>query len=167
MRTTPTHWVSGSRRPHGPDTVYALIAAAALGMGILVYLFARPPIELLPFSWHFRPGPWSGSLTGVLPEFLHVFAFILLTAAVVRRPPRPVSICAFWLGTETLFEVGQHPLLAPYMAETLPTWLGQLPILSRTANYFLQGTFDPWDFVAIALGTLAAYAVIKRAEGWR
>lgn len=164
MRTPPSHWASGSRRPVGPDAVYALIAAVALGMGMSVYVLARPPIDLLPFSWNLQAGVGLGLLGGVLPEFVHIFAFILLTAAVAPGPPRLIAICVFWLGIEILFELGQHPALAPVIGSALPTWLEQLRILDHTASYFLHGTFDPWDLVAIALGTLAAYAVIKRTE---
>lgn len=160
MRTTPLYRASGSRRPLAPDAVYALIAAVTLGMGLSVYLFARPPLELLPFAWNSRVGAWLGPLGGVLPEFLHVFAFILLTAAVVPEPSRLVSICGFWLGIETFFELGQHPSLAPSIAAAVPQWFEQLPVFDRTASYFLHGTFDPWDVVTMVLGTLAAYLTL-------
>lgn len=157
MRTTPIRRGSGSRRPLGPEDTYALIAAVAFGMGISVYLFTRPPLALLPFAWNTRAGAWLGPLGGVLPEFFHVFAFILLTAAVVPGPPRVIAICGFWLGIETFFELGQHPVLTPAITSALPTWFEQLPILDHTTSYFLHGTFDPWDVVTMVLGTLAAY----------
>lgn len=160
MRTTSLRRVSGSRRPLGPDAVYALIAAVALAMGVSVYLFARPPLDLLPFSWNLFTGAGLRPLSGVLPEFLHVFAFILLTAAVVRGPPRVIPICVFWVGIETFFELGQHPSLAPYITAAVPQWFEQLPVLDRTASYFLHGTFDPWDVVTTVLGTLAAYFML-------
>lgn len=132
-------------------------------------MLARYPesVYFLPAVWGSGRAAWFGPLGGALPEFLHVFAFILLTAAVVPGPPRLLLICGFWLGIESFFELGQHPTLAPAIAAALPTWLEQVPVLDRTASYFLHGTFDSWDLMAIALGVLAAYALIKRTERWR
>ena len=169
MRTMPAlKGVSGSRRPVRPDAVYALIGAVAISTGVLIYLLDRSPTSVffLPALWHGRHVAWF-PLGGVLPEFLHVFAFILLTAAVVPGPPRPIAICGVWLAIEALFEIGQHPGLAPAIAAALPGWLEQIPVLDRSASYFLHGTFDWGDLVAIALGVLTAYAVIKRTESWR
>lgn len=170
MRTTPIFkGASGSHRPARPDAVYTLIGAVAISTGVLVYLLDRSPasVYFLPALSNISHTAWFGPLGGVLPDFLHVFAFILLTAAVVPGPPRIVSICLFWLGIEALFEIGQHPALAPAIAAALPTWLEHFPILDRTAGYFLHGTFDWGDIVAIALGALTAYAVIKCTEVWR
>ncbi len=35
-------------------------------------------------------------------------------------------------------------------------------LVNHTADYFVYGTFDPWDLVAISVGTLAAYLVIEK-----
>lgn len=163
MRATPVlRGASGSRRPAGPDVVYALIAAAALGAGSLVYLLDRSPgnVYFLPLAWGSGYGSWFGALSGVLPAFLHVYAFILLTAAVVSARARVLSICLFWLGIDTLFELGQHATLAPALAAALPARFEQIPMLERSVGYFLHGTFDPWDLTAILVGTLAAYCTL-------
>jgi len=36
-------------------------------------------------------------------------------------------------------------------------WFERIPGLEATSAYFLQGTFDVLDILAIATGTLAAY----------
>ncbi len=111
--------------------------------------------------------PWVGPLGGYLPEIAHVYAFILLTAAVSPWPARISPICALWWVIDSLFELGQHPALAPHIAAALPGWFQHVPILDHTANYFLYGTFDPGDLVAITLGAVSAYltiGVIRRGE---
>lgn len=128
MRTRPTlKGASGSPRPARPDAVYAPIGAVAISAGVLIYLLDRSPenIYFLPVLWDSRHAAWFGPLTGVLPEFLHVFAFIRLTAAVVPGLLRPISICGFWLGIETLFQSGQHAALAPAIATARSMWLEQ------------------------------------------
>lgn len=146
----------------------ALIALGALVLGSLVYVLDRPAatVYLLPNAWslaraHHR---WFGALGGNLPEFVHVYAFILLTAAVSPWPARVVPICAFWWVVDSLFKLGEHPVLAPHIAAVLPAWFQHVPILENTGNYFLHGTFDPWDLAAILLGTLVAYLTIGRVR---
>lgn len=152
---------SGSHRLAKPAVLYALIAATAIAAGVLVYAFDRSSesIYFLPDAFASGSG-WFGAFGGVLPAFLHVYAFILLTGAVIPESARRFSICLFWLGIETLFELGQHASIAPSIAAALPVWLEPVPILGRTASYFLHGTFDPWDLAAIFVGTLAAYRTL-------
>jgi len=143
----------------------ALIALATLVLGVFVYILDRPAatVYLLPhalsFAGHHR---WFGSLGGHLPEFIHVYAFILLTMALGSA--RVATACAFWWTVDTLFEIGQHPAIAPHIAAWLPGWFHNLPILDNTASYFLHGTFDPGDLVAIALGTIVAYLTIRAKQ---
>ena len=42
----------------------------------------------------------------------------------------------------------------------IPTWFSGMPFLENTENYFLRGTFDIIDLVAVALGTVIAYCVL-------
>lgn len=151
-------------RNPGANGWLALIGLAALALGTLVYLLDRPAasVYLLPNAMSLARGhhPWFGMFGGHLPEFVHVYAFILLTLAVSPWPARVVPICFFWWAVDSLFEIGQHPAIAPHIAATLPAWFQHIPILDNTANYFLLGTFDPGDLAAIVLGTLAAYLTI-------
>jgi hypothetical protein len=81
MRTSPIlKGASGSHRPVRPDAVYALIGAVAISTGVLIYLLDRSPesVYFLPAVWHSHHAAWFGPLGGVLPQFLHVFAFRFL-----------------------------------------------------------------------------------------
>lgn len=145
-------------------SAYSLMALTALGVGILVYLLDRSPEHVYflspAASWMPSHEAWLGPLGGWLPDFVHVYAFALLTAAVVPQPKAVLPICAFWLVVDVLFELGQYPPFAGQIAGAIPTWFQEVPILDNTAAYFLQGVFDPWDLLAIFLGTLAAYLTL-------
>jgi len=141
-----------------------VLGVAALALGTLVYVIDRPPGETaLPDSINLYgtlPALF-GAIGHSLPAFTHVFAFSLLTAACLGHGRyAAVGACATWLFVDTAFELGQHPSLAPYVAAVVPGWFQQIPILGRTAGFFLNGTFDPWDLAAIFAGTLAAYATL-------
>lgn len=145
----------------GPSFLYAVIAAFALAMGLLVYLTDRQP-EHSYFLFHaptlVRPAvPVFGSVGDQLPAFLHVYAFILFTVAIAGVPrARLAGICAAWFVIAVLFEIGQYPVAATAIAAFLPSWLAHFPVLDNTAAYFLRGTFDPLDILAIFLGAVAA-----------
>lgn len=164
--TVSTKTAAAKRDPpqSGANNSLVPIAVGALAVGALVYVLDRPAatVYLLPQSFSFAAGHhiWFGALGGHLPEFVHVYAFILLTLAVGSWPARVWPICGFWWLVDSLFELGQHPELAPRIAAALPAWFQHIPVLDHTANYFLHGTFDPLDLVAIALGTLLAYVTI-------
>lgn len=149
------------------DVILALIAAAALGSGIVIYALDREvPAYFLPTAWSTARsgGPWVGAVGGVLPGFVHAYAFVLLTAAVAPWPDPARSVCIFWFTLDSLFELGQHPAIAPHTAAALPAWFQHLPVLEAAKSYFLRGTFDPWDLAAIAAGTIAAYLTVTRVH---
>jgi hypothetical protein len=147
------------------DVLLALIALAALAVGVLVYMLDRPAgsAYFLPQVASFANGHhfWFRALGGRLPEFAHVYAFILLTVAVSPWPGRVLPLCVFWWVLATLAELAQHPALALRVVALVPDWFQQLPVLDNTASYFVHGTFDPWDLVAIALGTVSAYVTVR------
>lgn len=151
----------------GADAILALIAAAALGSGIVVYALDREvPAYFLPAAWHLARsgGSWLGAVGGVLPAFVHAYTFVVLTVAVVPSPKRALSICGFWLTVDSLFELGQHPAIAPYTAAAIPPSFHHLPVLEAARSYFLRGTFDPWDLIAIAAGITGAYLTVTRVR---
>ncbi len=147
------------------DTVPALAALGSLVLGILVYVLDRSPesVYFLPASWPLGGDgdPWFGSLGGQLPEFVHVYAFGLLTAAVLASSRRLVLLsCAAWWALDSLAELGQHATISPHIAAAVPAWFAGIPFLENTGPYFTHGTFDPLDFIAIAVGAVAAYFTI-------
>lgn len=144
-----------------PSVLYVVIATLALSAGLLVYLLDRQPEHVYFLSHGLTAAHAPHALFGVagnhLPAFLHVYAFILLTAAVTGSSnAQLIRIGAAWFVIASLFEFGQHPVVSPLIAASLPAWFAHATVLDNTAAYFLHGTFDPLDLLFIALGALAA-----------
>jgi len=145
--------------------------AAALGVGALVYVVDRPegatalPQNLAFFQPTVR---LFGVLGQSLPSFVHVFAFSVLTTALLGASRRAaIAACAGWVLVNAAFEFGQYPAIAACLSQLTPAWFENIPILARAKGYFLYGTFDPMDLLFIALGALAAYLLMKRMQLWR
>ena len=159
-RIVPALCAGARRQPAAGNLPLVLIAAAALALGAFVYVLDRPAgsASLLPsiFSLAGTLPRAFGEAGGHLPEFVHVYALILLTAAVSPWPRSLPLACAGWFAIDSLFELGQHPSLAPRIASSLPDWFRHAPVLDHAAGYFLRGTFDPWDLASIALGAAGA-----------
>jgi hypothetical protein len=143
-----------------------LAAVAALALGAALYIAGRPGghVYLLAsvpqlFSTTSRS---LGGIGDFLPSFIHVFAFTLLSAAVLspRTPGSTAAVVAAWCLTDGLFEFGQHPAVAPLIAALLPSWFDRVPLLENTGPYFLRGTFDPADLAAILAGAAVAFLTI-------
>lgn len=152
---------------HEPALVHLLAAFAALGVGLLVYILDRPAdrVYVLPAGWQGAVAgrPAFGVLAGSLPSLVHAYAFALLMVAAAG-PMRAPLLC---IGTSLvgwLLEVGQHPAIAGAIAGAVPAWTQGVPLLENSAAYFRYGTFDPVDLVAVAAGSLAAYATILVAR---
>jgi hypothetical protein len=152
-----------------------IAALSVLALGVLVYLVDRLPesVYLLPVDWSLASGRerWFGAIGGQLPEFVHVYAFALLTAAVFAGSrKRAFLICTAWWVTDSLFELGQHPAISPSIAAAMPHWVKGVPLLENIGPYFAYGTFDPLDLAAITVGAVAAYFTVVfyiREEDWR
>jgi len=148
------------------NKVQILIGVGGLILGSLVYLIDRPPDQtyFLFFSkinislFNTIPNLF-GVIGNTLPDFLHVFSFILITAGLFSCKKRGyLIICLSWFFVDAAFELCQKFNTLPL--RIIPDWFEGIPFLENTKNYFQRGTFDMLDLVAIAVGTTAAYFVI-------
>jgi len=143
-----------------------LIGVAGLLIGSLVYLIDRPPDQTYFVSSSkinislFNTIPnLFGVIGNTLPDFLHVFSFILITAGLFSCKRRGyIIICLSWFFVDAAFELCQKYNSLPL--KIIPDWFEGIPFLENTKNYFQRGTFDMVDLVAIAVGTAAGYFVI-------
>lgn len=140
-------------------------ATLMLLMGVTVYILDRNANSvyfLSPFVWPNRESSVFGSIGGQLPELAHVYAFSLLTAVILGVSRRFfLASCSLWWIIDTLFELGQHPAIRPHVVPLIPPLFADIPFLENAAPYFLRGTFDPWDLIAIALGAISAYGTVR------
>lgn len=143
-----------------------LIGLTTLILGSLVYVVDRPPDNT--YFVYFRSLNISlykilpnifGLVGNSLPAFIHVFAFILITAGLIScHKTGFLIICLSWFLVDTVFELGQK--FNTWSASVIPDWFAGVPFLENSKNFFLQGTFDFFDLASIAFGTIAAYFVL-------
>ena len=147
------------------DALQLTTAVLAVGIGVLVYLLDRQPSNV-----YFIPdwvsivdslNPIFGQVGNILPTFIHVYVFILLTVIIITPSPvRVFRICVIWFSVDSLFELAQLTPIAHLIAEHVPAWFIGIPFLENTAAYFLAGTFDILDLISIAMGSVTAYLTI-------
>jgi len=141
---------------------YILIGIFLLSIGTLIYIIDRPPdqtylIFSLPFQLSFYEATPSlfGPIGNFLPHFLHIVAFILLTAGVMDCGNKGrLAICLFWLFICIGFELGQK--FSAQAAGLVPDWFDGIFILENTRSYFLHGTYCHLDIAAIVTGSILA-----------
>jgi len=101
----------------------ALFAFASLLLGVFIYVAERSGNKAYFLRAAYDPHIHSGVLhavSGQLPSFVHVYAFILLSVAVAPRSMRSGSICLSWAVIDSLFELAQHPAIGRRLLSTLP-----------------------------------------------
>lgn len=143
-------------------------ACAVLAVGVLVYLLDRSTSGawLIPEWWSlvYDGPPVFGRLGQHLPTFIHVYAFILITASLLAPwKHAPVVACATWVALDCVFELAQLDVIAVQIAARVPAWFAKWPLLDNIAAYFITGRFDLYDLYSIALGAIAAYLTIRFA----
>lgn len=148
-----------------PKVLQISAAIGALCLGVLVYVFDRQAeyTYFLPgwLSLESQIGGFFGNIGNHLPTFIHVYAFILLTAVVaVPSSAKLIPVCLAWFSLDSLFEIAQLNPVAQWIGSHTPVWFSGIPFLDNTADYFLMGTFDVFDLLSIAAGTLVAYLTI-------
>jgi hypothetical protein len=150
--------------------VQILIGLGGLLAGTMVYLIDRPPeaTYFLHFSrikvslYGILPNVF-GVIGNSLPDFLHTFSFIMLTAGLLSWGKRgSLVICLFWFFIDLIFELFQRFNGLPL--KILPGWFQGIPFLENTENYFRQGTFDLLDLIAITLGAVTACFVLLATD---
>jgi hypothetical protein len=157
--------------PSSINRLQLVIGLTVLALGTLVYFLCRAPQQVYFISALGIPAKWLAALPKLtcpaqsnLPAFVHVFAFILISASLAARRKGGYALAAaFWLVLETAIELGQK-----YKTTTvalIPEWLRQVPVLGHAKHYFWHGTFDPADLAATALGAAAAFAVLCLTAG--
>jgi len=137
----------------------------ALVVGVVFYFLERPPGQTYFLPDGLVPPDTAGHVPGMVgqsvPTFLHPFAFSLLTASLLRvRWTGALVICAGWALVESLFEIGQYPPVAEWIAHHRPSGFEAVPLLENVDDYFLRGRFDIADLAAIWLGAGLALPVI-------
>jgi len=147
-------------RQRRPEVGMLLLAILLLAFGVLVYVLDRGGAVYFLSTWtaaRAEPDVF-GPLGDHLPTFVHTLAFILITAAILRPWPRQLpTICATWFVIECLFELGQIAPFDSQLAAAVPAWFDGIPVLEITTDYFIRGTYDPLDILAIGLGAVIAY----------
>jgi len=159
------------------NKLQVLIGVVSLLIGTLVYFWDRPA-EGTYFIYRFEfilklhriindimPGSF-GAISNWLPEFIHVFSFILLTAGIISCGKRGcVIICIAWFLVDAVFELGQR--YSSLSLKIIPDWFSNVPILESIEGYFRKGTFDLIDMAVISAGAVAAYLVLLMTTGRR
>ncbi len=141
----------------------------SLIIGSLVYLIDRPADTsyLIPQSLSLfeRNATLFGAVGNSLPTFSHVFAFILITAALCSvRHSTYLLICGIWLTIESLFELAQHSAINEFLISGLPTLMTEQPLMEHAINYFQNGRYNTVDMLSIIAGVIAAYLVLRITE---
>ena len=148
------------------NRLQVLIGVSFLFIGGLVYLIDRPP-DSTYFVYQYARilniykiapnifGPFGNSL----PDFVHVFSFILITTGIISCGGKRgcLLVALGWLIIDCAFELGQ--LYHSLPLEMIPDWFSGIPVLEATKGYFLMGTFDLNDITALLLGSSIAYLV--------
>ncbi len=164
-------WILKIIRNNKANFYFILIGSTALLIGALVYYVDRPPDQTYfvnryseDLSMHDSIPNLFGIVGESLPDLIHVFSFILLTAGISSCGKKGYRvICLSWLLIDSAFELGQKYLKQPI--KNLPDWFDGIPILEAIKSYFILGTFDYIDLLSIVLGTVSAYIIlIKTTE---
>ena len=143
-----------------------LIGTVGLLFGSLIYIIDRPPDQTyfiytsnISISLYNILPNIFGFIGDILPAFIHVFSFTLITAGLIFCRKRGyLIICLSWFLADCAFELGQK--FHTFPVKVIPHWFTNIPFLENTENYFIHGTFDLIDLIAIALGSIAAYFIL-------
>ena len=146
-----------------------LLGFCVLVFGTLFYYFFRSAEHtyFLKFFVHHPDNnflsPVLVSLGNSLPTFVHVLAFILMTAGLVAASKKEYAfICLVWFVIDVLFELGQGH--GDIIVQIIPDWFSDFLFLENARDYFLHGRFDYLDLLSIALGSILAYFLLTKTK---
>ena len=149
-----------------PNLLQLILGLGALMIGVMEYVLSRPvdstclgaAAKAATGDLPFRMGVF-GIFGGTLPEFIHPLSFALITMALFPKKSRGIRaiICLFWLLVNLLFEIGQA--FGQQISQFLPTILPHTKVSDLVIIYFLRGTYDRLDVLAICLGTASAFII--------
>lgn len=157
----------GVKSPANINQIQVILGMAALFLGCAVYIVRSPgnvycfiPKYLSNLQCPDNIAHIVRIVGGNLPDFIHPFAFILITAGLISIDKRKTYfyICLSWFLLESFFELGQH--FKEIYTKFIPSWFDNVPILDHTKSYFLNGTFDVLDMLSIFAGTVVAFCVL-------
>ncbi len=141
-----------------------ILGSVALAVGLMEYVLNRPSASTYLGKWtEAFTGEFSlqmdvfGLFGGVVPEFVHSFCFALVTIALFPGASKKLraTVCAVWLAVELFFEIGQ--CFGHQISQCLTRIVSYNIFLGPVKNYFLFGTYDHLDVLAICLGIITAY----------
>lgn len=140
--------------------LYGLIAST---IGLMIYIIDRPPNHTyliystgLGISLYNTIPIIFGPIGNNLPAFVHVYSFSLITAGLLSCQRKGCFIICFsWFVIDCAFELGQR--FSMWSSSIIPDWFSGVPFLEASKAYFTLGTFDFYDLVAVAVGSIAAY----------
>lgn len=140
------------------------LAIVALGIGAGVYLFARnagmlylcrgSSIPLLCLARAGSPHHLSG-LVATLPTALHVLAFSVMTAPLLRSRYAIGVACLLWVCVDSGFEFLQIAKSCPFGLSALDN-----PLANLTCAYIVNGSFDWMDIASAWFGAGIAYVAL-------
>ncbi|SLM29235.1 conserved hypothetical protein [Desulfamplus magnetovallimortis] len=139
------------------------IGIAGLSVGTLIYLFDRSPesswlvhVLLGGASFHEMLPDLFGSLDGSLASYLHTFSFTMISFSFMVQSKKWCLMAAvLWGSVNGLFEIGQ--LFDSFIVKWIPNCFERLPFLETVDDFFVSGTFDPYDLAAIFAGSSTGY----------
>lgn len=145
-----------------------LIGFSGLVLGILFYYFFRSAehtyfLKILAINpqGHKFLSPILVALANSLPTFIHVFAFILMTASLIAGQKRGyIAVCLAWFAVDFIFELGQG--FGDMLISFIPDWFSNFLFFENTKDYLQHGRFDYLDLISIAIGALTAYLFLIR-----
>lgn len=145
------------------------IGSSIVLLGLFMYLLFRPQwqVPILPnylfFHWPLTTS--IGSYFHNVPSFLHVFGFSVLSAGIIaNRSKAYMAICAAWACVNIVFEILQSDYFSNLNELSIFSTIKSNKVLLWIQNYSTNAVFDYYDIVAILLGALSGYWVLKQTQ---